>query len=105
MRIFNTQRQHTAISPRLLAAAGLVALFVAIPFGYILIRAAGSEPETWARLLENRRLLGLLTNTLSLMLLVTTGALVTGVSMAWLTERTDLPGRAVFRAGMIRPCL
>jgi iron(III) transport system permease protein len=91
------QHRHNPISPRLLTAAGLVALFVAIPFGYILIRAAGSDLETWLRLLENRRLFGLLGNTLNLMLLVTGGTLVLGVSMAWLTERTDLPGRAIFR--------
>jgi ABC-type Fe3+ transport system permease subunit len=31
------------------------------------------------------------------MLVLTTSALLTGVSMDWLTERTDLPGRLVFR--------
>ena len=36
-------------------------------------------------------------NTLLLTSAVTAGALAIGVSMAWLTERTDLPGRTIFR--------
>ena len=77
-------------------AAGLVALFVAIPLVYIFIRAIGAEPEAWQRLLQTRiwKLLG---NTLLLTLSVTSGALITGVSMAWFTERTDLPARKIFR--------
>ena len=84
------------ISPRLAIAAGLVALFVAIPLVYIFIRALGAEPEAWQRLLQTRiwKLLG---NTLLLVVSVTSGALLTGVSMAWFTERTDLPGRKIFR--------
>ena len=84
------------ISPRLAIAAGLVALFVAIPLAYIFIRALEAEPESWGRLLQSRiwKLLG---NTLLLVVAVTGGALLTGVSMAWFTERTDLPGRKAFR--------
>ena len=76
--------------------AGLVALFVAVPVAYILIRAAGADPEAWQRLLQVRiwKLLG---NTLLLMAAVTGGALLVGVSMAWLTERSDLPGRKILR--------
>ncbi|HLA97051.1 MAG TPA: iron ABC transporter permease [Anaerolineales bacterium] len=83
-------------SPRLIMAAGLVALFVAVPLVYIFIRAVAAEPEAWQRLLQTR-LWKLLGNTLILALAVTSGALATGVSMAWLTERTDLPGRGIFR--------
>lgn len=83
-------------SPRLTFAAGLVAVFVAVPLVYIFIRAAAAEPEAWQRLLQ-ARLWMLMGNTLALMLAVTSGALVTGCSMAWLTERTDLPGRKIFR--------
>lgn len=76
--------------------AGLVALFVAIPVGYILLRAAGADLDDWQRLLQVRiwKLLG---NTLLLVVAVTGGALALGVSMAWLTERTDLPGRKILR--------
>jgi iron(III) transport system permease protein len=73
-----------------------VALFVAVPLIYIFVRALGAEPEAWQRLFQTRiwRLLG---NTLLLVVAVTSGALLTGVSMAWFTERTDLPGRKIFR--------
>jgi iron(III) transport system permease protein len=77
-------------------AAGLVALFVAVPLVYIFIRALGANPEDWLRLLQTRiwRLMG---NTLTLAAAVTSGTLVIGVGMAWLTERTDLPGRKTWR--------
>jgi iron(III) transport system permease protein len=96
------RRKAIPISPRLLLAAGLVALFVAVPLVYVLIRAIGAEPEAWARLLQTRiwKLLG---NTLLLLLAVTSGALITGVSMAWFTERTDLPGRKFFRWTLAMP--
>lgn len=83
-------------SPRLAFAAGVVALFVAVPLAYILVRAAGAEPSAWQRLLQ-ARLWTLLGNTLALTAAVTCGALLVGAGMAWLTERTDLPGRRVFR--------
>ncbi len=91
-RWFNIQN----ISPRLALAAGLVGLFVIIPLVYIFVRAAGADPQAWSRLLQGR-LWVLLGNTLLLVVAVTSGAVVTGVSMAWLTERTDLPGRSLFR--------
>lgn len=90
------------IRPRLLLSAGLVAGFVAIPLLYIFARAAGAEAEAWQRLLQVR-LWGLMGNTLALVAAVTGGALVTGVSMAWLTERSDLPGRKVLRGMLALP--
>jgi len=95
-RAFHRLNQQNSISPRLTIAAGLVALFVAIPLGYIFFRAVTGEPEVWQRLLQTR-IWTLLGNTLLLVAAVTSGALVTGVSMAWITERTDLPGRGIFR--------
>jgi iron(III) transport system permease protein len=96
------RRKAIAINPRLTFAAGLVALFVAVPLVYIFIRALGAEPDAWGRLLQTRiwKLLG---NTLLLVVAVTGGAMLTGVSMAWLTERTDLPGRAIFRWMLAMP--
>jgi iron(III) transport system permease protein len=97
-----SRRKAIAISPRLFLAAGLVALFVAVPLAYIFIRAIGAEPEAWGRLLQTR-IWKLLSNTLLLVLAVTGGASLTGVSMAWLTERTDLPGRKIFRWMLAMP--
>ena len=100
---FNLLRlRSSTISPWLAIAAGLVALFVAFPLAYIFIRALGAEPEAWGRLMQTRiwKLLG---NTLLLVIAVTSGALLTGVSMAWFTERTDLPGRKIFRWMLAMP--
>ncbi len=83
-------------SIRLTLAAGAVALFAAVPVAYILLRAAAAGPDVWARLLQ-ARLGQLLGNTLLLAVAVTAGALAVGAGMAWLTERTDLPGRGAFR--------
>lgn len=96
------QKIRSRISPRLALAAGLVALFVAIPLIYIFIRAAAAEPEAWTRLFQERiwKLFG---NTLALVIAVTSGALLTGVTMAFLTERTDLPGRKIFRWMLAMP--
>jgi iron(III) transport system permease protein len=74
----------------------LVVAFVTIPLAYILLRAATAGGEVWLRLAQTR-LLGLLANTLSLTATVTLGTILLGVSLAWLTERTDLPFRRVYR--------
>ena len=90
------QKIRSKISPRLAIAAGLVALFVAVPLIYLFVRAAGAEADAWQRLFQTRiwKLFG---NTLLLVFAVTSGALVTGVSMAWFTERTDVPGKNILR--------
>lgn len=104
MQIRNTlpQLRNYNISPRLLFAAGLVALFVAIPLGYIFFRAITGGEEVWLRLLQTRiwKLLG---NTLLLAVTVTGGATLVGVTMSFLTERTDLPGRNIFRWMLAMP--
>jgi iron(III) transport system permease protein len=104
MQIRNTlpQLRNYNISPRLLFAAGLVALFVAIPLGYIFFRAITGGEEVWLRLLQTRiwKLLG---NTLLLAATVTGGATLVGVTMSFLTERTDLPGRQLFRWMLAMP--
>lgn len=96
------QKIRSKISPRLAFAAGLVALFVAVPLIYIFIRAITAEPEAWARLFQER-IWKLFANTLGLVLAVTAGAMLTGVTMAFLTERTDLPGAKIFRWMLAMP--
>jgi iron(III) transport system permease protein len=92
-------RQHfnrMSLPIPLVGLAGLVVLLATVPAVYIFLRAAGAEADAWQRLLQTR-ILGLLGNTLLLVLAVTAGATALGVSIAWLTERTDLPGQRVFR--------
>jgi iron(III) transport system permease protein len=83
-------------SPILWLASGLVVAFVSIPLVYIFIRAFTASADIWLRLAQNR-LAGLMVNTISLTVAVTLGTIIIGVSMAWLTERTDLPGRRLWR--------
>ena len=90
------QLSKTIQTPKIAYLAGVVALFAIIPIIYILIRAASGDHELWQRLIQTR-LLKLLSNTLLLVFTVTIGTTFLGVSMAWLTERTDLPGRNIFR--------
>lgn len=82
--------------PRLAVAAAAVAAFAAVPLAYIAARAFGAPMEVWARLWTGQipRLLGN-----SLALVATTVALTAGLglTLAWLVERTDLPGRKVWR--------
>ena len=72
-------------------AALVVAVAMAVPLAYIVVRAAGGDPETWRRLVS-REVPALLASTVALVVLTTSGALVVGTGLAWLVERTDLPG-------------
>ncbi|OQA47629.1 MAG: Sulfate transport system permease protein CysW [Chloroflexi bacterium ADurb.Bin325] len=89
-------RRVRDFSPRLATVAGLIALLASVPLLYVMLRAATADPADWARLLQGR-IWYLLGNTLLLVVSVTGGTLLVGVSMAWLTERTDLPGRKMLR--------
>ncbi|MBW6472150.1 MAG: iron ABC transporter permease [Anaerolineaceae bacterium] len=92
----SNRRRHTTSTPKIAYLAGMIALFAVIPVIYILIRALTGDPELWQRIIQTR-LIKLFSNTLLLLLAVTTGTTLLGVSMAWLTERTDVPGRKIFR--------
>jgi iron(III) transport system permease protein len=95
-RVWSPAAGSKPISLRLLLVAGLVAALVSSPLVYVLFRAATGSGEAWMRLLQGRIWM-LLSNTLLLTAAVTLGTWIIGVGTAWLTERTDLPGRSVFR--------
>lgn len=83
-------------APRPLAVAGLVVAFLALlPIGYLVIRALGAEESAVAFLLRPRTL-RIMVGTLGLGLLVGAGTVALGVPIAWLTTRTDLPGRRLW---------
>jgi iron(III) transport system permease protein len=94
-------RQETARvglpAPRsIILVAAIVAAAMSVPLVYIFIRGLGAPPATWATLWSTR-LPALLWSTVSLAALSTAIAATVGVTMALLVERTDLPGRAVWR--------
>ncbi|MGH2625199.1 MAG: ABC transporter permease [Anaerolineales bacterium] len=80
----------------LLLAGIAVAGFAATPLVYIALRAFGAAGTIWIRVARTE-LLSILGNTLVLTALVTGGAAILGTALAILVERTDLPGRRVWR--------
>jgi iron(III) transport system permease protein len=80
---------------------------MALPLLVTLWRGATAGGELWSTLWQ-ARLIPLLANTLALAGAVTLGALCLGVLLAWLIERTDLPGRKILgpllTATLVIPC-
>lgn len=70
----------------------LVAAAALLPLLYLGIRASGAERDVAAFLLRPRTL-GAIAGSLTLALAVGAGTILIGVPVAWLTTRTDLPGR------------
>ncbi len=64
-----------------------------VPLAYLALRAAEADTSTLFDLVFRTRTLTLLWNTVRLGLGVVTLTTVIGLALAWLTTRTDLPGR------------
>ncbi len=79
--------------PATAAAAALVAGLAVLPLGYLVLRASEVGFSRAADLVLNERTLRLLGNSLGLAAATTVTAVAIGVPVAWLTTRTDLPGR------------
>ena len=79
--------------PGVVAAAALVAAAATLPAIYLLVRALAGGAAAFADALAGPRILGLLARTTALGAAVTATALAIAVPLAWLTLRTDLPGR------------
>jgi iron(III) transport system permease protein len=62
------------------------------PLLYLALRASEADASSWDLILRMRTV-WLVLRTLGLALAVTTAAIAIGVPLAWLTTRTDLPGR------------
>ena len=80
-------------APWPLAAIGLIiAALALLPLVYLVIRALEVEVGALDFVLRPRTI-GIVVGTVALGLCVGVGAIVVGVPIAWLTTRTDLPGR------------
>ena len=79
----------------LLAPAGLVALAMAMPLAYLVIRSAGASSEAW-ELLFRPRTAQILGRSALLVVVVTGASVALAVPLAWLTTRTDLPFRRLW---------
>ncbi len=86
----------------LLLAASLVAALALLPVGYLLLRMAAAGPEAWA-LLARPAVWSVFGNSALLAAVCTAGAVALGVPLAWLTARTDLPGRRFWSVALVLP--
>ena len=73
--------------------AVLTAATALLPLAYLLVRAFDRGPDAVVAVLWRSRTAALLSRSLLLALAVTAACLVVGVVLAFLTTRTDLPGR------------
>jgi len=85
----------------------LTALIVAglamLPLGYLVVRATGAGfDKVWDILLRSRTH-QIFFNSAGLALSVTVVSIVIGVTLAWLTVRTDLPGRKIWAVLTVLP--
>jgi iron(III) transport system permease protein len=77
----------------LLVASAAIALLVLAPVGFLLDQALSTGWDEAQRLLFRAFVGKLLANTAALVAVGTLACAVLGVAVAWLVERTDLPGR------------
>ena len=63
-----------------------------LPLAYLIVRAAGATPRAWDLLLQPRTW-AIAANSIVLTVAVTGSTIILAVPLAWLTVRTDLPGR------------
>lgn len=77
----------------LIAISAAVALLVLAPVGFLFDQALSTSWDEARRLLFRAFVGDLLVNTTALVAVGTTACTVLGVAVAWLVERTDLPGR------------
>ena len=92
-------RRRVGIGPPpkpLLATTVLIAALFALPGGYVAWRVAGGS-ESPLTLLGSRQTLDPLWRTIQLAALVSVSTALLGTGLAWLTTRTDLPLRRLWR--------
>lgn len=91
--------------PGPILTAGIVALVAAtfVPLGFVVWSVLSMGPSRVYELLARPRVGELLVNTVGLVVITVPICLVLGVAAAWLVERTDLPGRAIWRPLFVAP--
>jgi iron(III) transport system permease protein len=88
----STSRAAPAPPAWLVVAGALVALLGLLPIAYLIVLVAGGGVESLGIVLRDR-IVGVLGRTLLLATTVTGAAVLVAVPLAWLTARSDLPGR------------
>lgn len=86
----------------LIVAGGLLAAAAALPLAYLLIVTLGAGSEALDALWRPRTA-ALVLRSLALTLAVTAAAIAIALPLAWLTVRTDLPGRRLWTVAAALP--
>ncbi|MDP9165891.1 MAG: iron ABC transporter permease [Actinomycetota bacterium] len=89
-----------------LLLVGAVAILVAatlVPIGYVGWSIVSTGPTQAYALIARPRVAELLLNTIGLVAVTVPLCTVLGVGAAWLVERTDVPGRALWRPLLVAP--
>ena len=94
---------HRYIGLLFRAIVVLIALAMLLPLAYLLYRAVGVGLPAATDLLARIRTLQILWNSLLLTCSVTTLSLALALPLAWLTTRTDLPGRRIWTVLAMMP--
>lgn len=87
----------------LAGSAALVCVALLLPVAFLIWQASGVGWSLINRLLWRQLTLTLLVNTVELTIAVTVCAALIAVSAAWCVERTNVPGRRVWRVLMLLP--
>ena len=100
-RVQEPARRRPALP--MVALAVLFSLLALLPLGFIIAIGIETGWETIKALVFRPRVAELLSNTLWLTALAVPLCIVTGVAIAWLTERTQLAGRGIWSALAVAP--
>lgn len=90
-RSFQSTQSRGTLSLKIIA--GIIALSMALPLFYLLLRASSAGWLNAYNLLVRPQTVRIISNSLILVLLVTLISLLISLPLAWLTIRTDLPAR------------
>jgi len=96
-------RSRRRLPSGLLVLSILVAAVLLVPLAFLLVEAAGAGVGQVASLIDRQLTEQLLWNTIRLSVVVTALCAVIGTGTAWLTERTNLPGRRVWAVLLVVP--
>ncbi|MCV7423436.1 iron ABC transporter permease [Mycobacterium yunnanensis] len=89
--------------PALVAIVAVLVAATFVPLGYVAWSVVSTGPAEVYDLVARPRVLELLVNTVGLVVVTVPLCVVLGVGAAWLVERTDVPGRAMWRPLLVAP--
>lgn len=98
-----TRHRRSAAHPAVVGAALVVAALALIPAGFVVWVLVQSGWDTAAAMIFRPKVGEILLSTILLQALAVPLSLVLALALAWLTERTDLPARALWRWLAVAP--